>query len=159
MKVQIEALTKKLAVYESGQPVKRISLSGGTAVFPDLPENHWAYQYVKTLAAKGYLQGYPDGEFKGNRALTRYEYAAIIYRALQNGAPSDGDMARSVDEFGPELVKVQSIDRFRVDRISGKDTDRHKVERIRINDKDNRGENEYRDLYGSHIVRQSARKS
>jgi hypothetical protein len=106
---------------------------------------------VKTLAERGYLQGYPDGEFKGDRAMTRYEYAAIIYRALQNGAPSDGDMARSVDEFGPELVKVQNIDRFRVDRISGKDNDRHKVERVRINDKDNEAQNDYRDVYGSHI--------
>lgn len=153
MKEQIETLTKKLAVYESRPPVKGIPVSEGTAGFPDVPENHWAYQYVKTLASRGYLQGYPDGEFKGSKALTRYEYAAIIYRALQNGAPSDGDMARSVDEFGPELEKVKSIDRFRVDRISGKDNDRHKVERIRINDKDNSEQDDYRDLYGSHIVK------
>ncbi|WP_349687620.1 S-layer homology domain-containing protein [Acidaminococcus sp. DS4831] len=111
----IETLTKKLAVYESRPSFKGIPVSEGTAGFPDVPENHWAYQYVKSLAARGYLQGYPDGEFKGSKALTRYEYAAIIYRALQNGAPSDGDMTRSVDEFGPELEKVQSIDRFRVD--------------------------------------------
>lgn len=151
MKAQIEVLTKKLAAYESGQNVKAVPGSANSMMFPDVPENHWAYQYVKTLAERGYLQGYPDGEFKGDRAMTRYEYAAIIYRALQNGAPSDGDMARSVDEFGPELVKVQNIDRFRVDRISGKDNDRHKVERVRINDKDNEAQNDYRDVYGSHI--------
>lgn len=121
MKNQIETLTKKLAAYESGQPVKLAPIATGAMTFPDVPENHWAYEYVKNLAERGYLKGYPDGEFKGDRAMTRYEYAAIIYRALQNGAPSDGNMTRSVDDFGPELVKVQNIDRFRVDRISGKD--------------------------------------
>ena len=153
MKNQIEVLTKKLESYESGKPAGAVSVSAGAITFPDVPENHWAYAYVKSLADKGYLQGYPDGEFKGDRAMTRYEYAAIIYRALQNGAPSDGTMARSVDEFGPELVKVQNIDRFRVDRISGKDNDRNKVERVRINDKDNAAKNDYRDVYGSRIAK------
>ena len=151
MKNQIETLTKKLAAYESGQPVKLAPIATGTMIFPDVPENHWAYEYVKNLAERGYLKGYPDGEFKGDRAMTRYEYAAIIYRALQNGAPSDGNMTRSVDDFGPELVKVQNIDRFRVDRISGKDNDRHKVERVRVNDKDDKAQNVYRDVYGNHI--------
>lgn len=151
MKNQIETLTKKLAAYESGHPVKLAPIATGAMTFPDVPENHWAYEYVKNLAERGYLKGYPDGEFKGDRAMTRYEYAAIIYRALQNGAPSDGNMTRSVDDFGPELVKVQNIDRFRVDRISGKDNDRHKVERVRVNDKDDKAQNVYRDVYGNHI--------
>lgn len=151
MKNQIETLTKKLAAYESGQPVKLAPIATGAMTFPDVPENHWAYEYVKNLAERGYLKGYPDGEFKGDRAMTRYEYAAIIYRALQNEAPSDGNMTRSVDDFGPELVKVQNIDRFRVDRISGKDNDRHKVERVRVNDKDDKAQNVYRDVYGNHI--------
>lgn len=151
MKNQIETLTKKLAAYESGQPVKLAPIATGAMTFPDVPENHWAYEYVKNLAERGYLKGYPDGEFKGDRAMTRYEYAAIIYRALQNGAPSDGNMTRSVDDFGPELVKVQNIDRFRVDRISGKDNDRHKVERVRVNDKDDKAQNVYRDVYGNYI--------
>lgn len=151
MKNQIETLTKKLAAYESGQPVKLAPIATGAMTFPDVPENHWAYEYVKNLAERGYLKGYPDGEFKGDRAMTRYEYAAIIYRALQNGAPSDGNMTCSVDDFGPELVKVQNIDRFRVDRISGKDNDRHKVERVRVNDKDDKAQNVYRDVYGNHI--------
>ena len=151
MKNQIETLTKKLAAYESCQPVKLAPIATGAMTFPDVPENHWAYEYVKNLAERGYLKGYPDGEFKGDRAMTRYEYAAIIYRALQNGAPSDGNMTRSVDDFGPELVKVQNIDRFRVDRISGKDNDRHKVERVRVNDKDDKAQNVYRDVYGNHI--------
>lgn len=148
---QVAVLTKELEAYKSV-----IGNNGNASMkrninFPDVPENHWAYTYVQTLADKGYLKGYPDGEFKGDRALTRYEYAAIIYYALQNGAPSDGSMIRSMDEFGPEISKAQELDRFRVDRISGKDNDRHKVERIRVNDKDDKASNVFRDIYGSHI--------
>ena len=154
MKQQIAYLTQKLAAYEAaGQPAAKALPASGTMTFPDVPENHWAYQYVKYLTEHGYLQGYPDGEFKGDRALTRYEYAAIIYRALQNGAPSDGNMARAVDEFGPELTKVQAIDRFRVDRIAGKDSDRHKIERVRVNDQDHPDKGDYRDVYGSRIAK------
>ena len=118
---------------------------------PDVPKDHWAYDYVKSLADRGYLEGYPDGEFKGDRAMTRYEYATVIYRALQNGAPNDADMSRAVEEFKPELAKVQEVERFRVDRISGKDTDRHKVERVRVNDKNDKAAHELRDVYGSRI--------
>lgn len=121
--------------------------------FPDVPANHWAYEYVKDLADKGLVEGYPDGEFKGNRAMTRYEYAAIIYRALQLGAPIDGKMGRAINEFNPELTRLRDLDRTRVDRISGKDNDRHKVERLRVNNKDNKQTNDYRDVYGSHIER------
>ena len=125
--------------------------------FPDVPTDHWAYQYVKSLADRGYLVGYPDGEFKGDRALTRYEYAAIIYRALQNGAPVDDKMADILDEFEPELEHVQKAARFRVDRISGEDNDRHKVERVRVNDEDDKENKVYKDVYGGKI--QKAAKS
>lgn len=121
--------------------------------FPDVPANHWAYEYVKDLADKGLVEGYLDGEFKGDRAMTRYEYAAIIYRALQLGAPIDGKMGRAINEFNPELARLRDLDRTRVDRISGKDNDRHKVERLRVNNKDNKQTNDYRDVYGSHIER------
>ena len=121
--------------------------------FPDVPANHWAYEYVKDLADKGLVEGYPDGEFKGDRTMTRYEYAAIIYRALQLGAPIDGKMGRAINEFNPELARLRDLDRIRVDRISGKDNDRHKVERLRVNNKDNKQTNDYRDVYGSHIER------
>jgi hypothetical protein len=114
--------------------------------FPDVPKDHWAYQYVKTLADKGYITGYPDGTFKGDRAMTRYEYAAVIYRALQNGAPVDEKMAKVLDEFEPELDHIQKAARFRVDRISGKDEDRGKVERVRVNN-----DQEERDVYGGKI--------
>ena len=119
--------------------------------FPDVPKDHWAYQYVKSLADRGLLEGYPDGEFKGDRSMTRYEFAAIIYRALQNGAPVDGNMGKAMDEFSPEIEKVREAYRFRVDRVSGGDNDRHKVERVRVNNKDHKDKNEYRDVYGSHI--------
>ena len=119
--------------------------------FPDVPKDHWAYTYVKSLADRGYLEGYPDGEFKGDRAMTRYEYATVIYRALQNGAPNDSNMSRVVEEFKPELIKVQEVERFRVDRISGKDNDRHKIERVRVNDKNDKVNHQLRDVYGSHI--------
>lgn len=128
-----------------------VSMPTKDITFPDVPKDHWAYTYVKTLADKGYLAGYPDGEFKGDREMTRYEYATVIYRALQNGAPVDADMGRSLGEFGSEIEKVAEADRFRVDRISGKDGDRHKVERVRINDKNDKLNNDYRDVYGSHI--------
>lgn len=128
-----------------------VSMATKDITFPDVPKDHWAYTYVKSLADKGYLAGYPDGEFKGDREMTRYEYATVIYRALQNGAPVDADMGRSLGEFGSEIEKVAEADRFRVDRISGKDGDRHKVERVRINDKNDKLNNDYRDVYGSHI--------
>jgi len=119
--------------------------------FPDVPKDHWAYSYVKSLADRGLLEGYPDGEFKGDRSMTRYEFAAIIYRALQNGAPIDSDMAKAIGEFEPEINRIKDLDRIRVDRISGKDNDRHKVERVRINNESNKETGDYRDVYGSHI--------
>ena len=119
--------------------------------FPDVPKDHWAYSYVKSLADRGLLEGYPDGEFKGDRSMTRYEFAAIIYRALQNGAPIDSDMAKAISEFDPEINRIKDLDRTRVDRISGKDNDRHKVERVRVNNESNKEKGDYRDVYGSHI--------
>ena len=119
--------------------------------FPDVPKDHWAYSYVKSLADRGLLEGYPDGEFKGDRSMTRYEFAAIIYRALQNGAPIDSDMAKAIGEFDPEINRIKDLDRTRVDRISGKGNDRHKVERVRVNNESNKEKGDYRDVYGSHI--------
>lgn len=151
--------TVEMLKNQNAQILQTLKLQGTTAVkplegnFSDVPETHWAYQYVEGLRERGYLQGYPDGEFKGDRTMTRYEYAAIIYRALQNGAPVDAGMARSVEEFKPELTQVQEAERFRVDRISGKDNDRHKVERVRVNSKENKEKKEYRDVYGSRIQR------
>ena len=129
----------------AGQPVRNVE-------FPDVPKDHWAYSYVKSLADRGLLEGYPDGEFKGDRSMTRYEFAAIIYRALQNGAPVDGNMGKAMEEFGPEMEKVREAYRFRVDRISGEDNDRNKVERVRVNNEGNKEKGDCRDIYGSHIA-------
>ena len=129
----------------AGQPVRNVE-------FPDVPKDHWAYSYVKSLADRGLLEGYPDGEFKGDRSMTRYEFAAIIYRALQNGAPVDGNMGKAMEEFGPEMEKVREAYRFRVDRISGGDNDRNKVERVRVNNEGNKEKGDCRDIYGSHIA-------
>jgi len=117
-----------------------------TAEFPDVPRNHWAYQYISQLAGNGILVGYPDGTFKGDVKMTRYEFATMLYRALQNGAPIDDNMKRAMNEFGPELQNIR-LNHFRVDRISGADNDRHKTERVRVN---NEPKNE-RDVYGSRI--------
>ena len=119
-----------------------------TAEFPDVPQNHWAYQYISQLAGNGILVGYPDGTFKGDVKMTRYEFATMLYRALQNGAPIDENMKRALHEFGPELQNIR-LNHFRVDRISGDDNDRHKTERVRVN---NEPENQ-RDVYGSRIYK------
>ena len=117
-----------------------------TAEFPDVPRNHWAYQYISQLAGNGILVGYPDGTFKGDVKMTRYEFATMLYRALQNGAPIDDNMKRAMNEFGPELQNI-SLNHFRVDRISGADNDRHKTERVRVNNEPKT----QRDVYGSRI--------
>ncbi|EEX69743.1 ESPR-type extended signal peptide-containing protein [Mitsuokella multacida] len=146
---QLEALVGKQGT--AAAPKRR------SILFPDVPENHWAYAYVKKLADRGLLEGYPDGEFKGDRTITRYEFAAIFSRALENGASVDTDMERMSEEFEPEIREL-SLNRFRVDRVEGKDNDRHKIERVRVNDRDElvkqkNGEQKkrYRDVYGSVI--------
>ena len=117
-----------------------------TAEFPDVPRNHWAYQYISQLAGNGILVGYPDGTFKGDVKMTRYEFATMLYRALQNGAPIDDNMKRAMNEFGPELQNIR-LNHFRIDRISGADNDRHKTERVRVNNEPKT----QRDVYGSRI--------
>ena len=153
---EVEDLKAIVKVQSAEIKAMRGAMQSGTSVmkdvnFPDVPKDHWAYSYVKSLADRGLLEGYPDGEFKGDRSMTRYEFAAIIYRALQNGAPIDSDMAKAIGEFDPEINRIKDLDRTRVDRISGKDNDRHKVERVRVNNESNKEKGDYRDVYGSHI--------
>ena len=95
-------------------------------IFPDVPENHWAYDYVATLAGNGVIVGYPDGQFGGDRMMTRYEMAALIYRAMQNGAAADERMARALKEFEPEL------ERIRVDTISKNKDGTPDIQRVRV---------------------------
>ena len=105
-------------------------------LFPDVPENHWAYEYIGRLAAAGIVEGYPDGMFNGNRMMSRYEFAAMLYRALEKGVKLDHKLVR---EFEPEMGRIH------VARISGADGDRGKIERVRVYDGDNR------DHYGSKL--------
>ena len=105
-------------------------------LFPDVPENHWAYEYIGRLAAAGIIEGYPDGMFNGNRMMSRYEFAAMLYRALEKGVKLDHKLVR---EFEPEMGRIH------VARISGADGDRGKIERVRVYGGDNR------DHYGSKL--------
>ena len=68
--------------------------------FPDVPENHWAYEAVSRLAGNGIVEGYEDGKYHGERQMTRYEMAEIIYNALSKGAKAEKKL---VEEFRPEL--------------------------------------------------------
>ena len=113
-------------------------------VFPDVPENHWAYNMVQDLAYKGIVVGYPDGNFSGDRTLTRYEFAVALDRAISAGYMNP-ELGRAIKEFKVELDQVQKGMRFRVDRVSGKDAATNKVERVRVN-KDNT-----RDNYGTIV--------
>ena len=114
-----------------------------TAMFPDVPENHWAYEYVEDLQKRGALKGYPDGLFKGDRAMTRYEFAAMLDRLVRSGVTLDSKIAK---EFEPELGRIY------VERISGQDNDRNKIERVRVNNSDSKyPEGKNRDVYGSKI--------
>ena len=101
-----------------------------SALFPDVAENHWAYQYVTVLAKKGLLEGYPDGEFKGDRMMTRYEFAAIVYRIVESGAGSmDPELSKLVKEFSPELQYI------RIDTIHRDDNGQPTVQRVRVKDR------------------------
>lgn len=73
--------------------------------FPDIPENHWAYEAVSTLAGNGIVEGYPDGDYHGDRTMTRYEMAMIIYNALKRGVQADMKLVR---EFQPELSMIEA---------------------------------------------------
>lgn len=113
-------------------------------VFPDVPENHWAYMMVQDLAYKGIVVGYPDNNFSGDRTLTRYEFAVALDRAISAGYMNP-ELGRAIKEFKPELDSIYSNMRFRVDRESGKDGSINKVERVRVN------KDSARDNYGTIV--------
>ena len=123
---QQSALIDKLTGVNAGE------LSGSDDLFPDVPVNHWAYEYVTRLKQAGILTGYPDGNFVGDRMMTRYEFAAIVYRAIMAGAaanPSlnkDGTLDRLAKEFSSEMKYIR-IDTIRKDR-NGRPT----IQRVRV---------------------------
>ena len=95
-----------------------------TTLFPDVSSNHWAYEAVSDLSRRGLVEGYPDGTFGGDRLLTRYEFAQIVYRALQNGVQVDEQL---VTEFSPEMAL------FRVDTVARNNQGQPTIERVRVN--------------------------
>ena len=97
-----------------------------TTLFPDVASNHWAYEAVSDLSRRGLVEGYPDGTFGGDRLLTRYEFAQIVYRALQNGVQVDEQL---VTEFSPEMAL------FRVDTVAKNHQGQPTIERVRVNKK------------------------
>ena len=97
-----------------------------TTLFPDVAVNHWAYEAVSDLSRRGLVEGYPDGTFGGDRLLTRYEFAQIVYRAIQDGVTVDD---RLVTEFSPEMAL------FRVDTVAKNAQGEPTIERVRINKK------------------------
>ena len=119
MRKELEDLRALIADQAAGRQLDLSKLQ----LFPDTPENHWAYDYVATLAGNGLLEGYPDGNFKGDRELTRYEVAAILYRAMTNGAQLT---ERALKEFAPEL------NRIRVDTISHHSDGTPSIQRVRV---------------------------
>ena len=97
-----------------------------TTLFPDVAANHWAYEAVSDLSHRGLVEGYPDGTFGGDRLLTRYEFAQIVYRAIQDGVTVDD---RLVTEFSPEMAL------FRVDTVAKNAQGEPTIERVRVNKK------------------------
>ena len=97
-----------------------------TTLFPDVASNHWAYEAVSDLSRRGLVEGYPDGTFGGDRLLARYEFAEIVYRALQNGVQVDEQL---VTEFSPEMAL------FRVDTVAKNSQGQPTIERVRVNKK------------------------
>ena len=127
---------KKTVALQNAQIQKLTTLLNGvagtnmkadrTTLFPDVPSNHWAYEAVSDLSRRGLVEGYPDGTFGGDRLLTRYEFAEIVYRAIQNGVQVNEQL---VTEFSPEMAL------FRVDTVATNHQGQPTIERVRVNKK------------------------
>ena len=94
-----------------------------TKLFPDVEKNHWAYKEMAQLYGNGMVEGYPDGEFKGDRMMSRYEFAMVVYREMQKGARLS---ERLLNEFEPEL------ERIRVDTIAKDKNGNPTIQRVRV---------------------------
>lgn len=118
LRKELEGLKSDLLDANAGKKLDTSKLQ----LFPDVPKNHWAYEYVSTLKGNGALTGYPDGEFKGDRPMTRYEFATMLYKAMLEGATLSD---RILKEFAPEL------ERFTVDTVHQDKDGKPTVERVR----------------------------
>ena len=118
LRKELEVLKSALLDMHAGKKMDTSKLQ----LFPDVPKNHWAYEYVTTLKGNGMLTGYPDGDFKGDRCMTRYEFATMLYNAMLEGATLPEQM---LQEFAPEL------ERFTVDTVHQDKQGKPTVERVR----------------------------
>lgn len=118
LRKELEGLKSALLDVNAGKKVDTSKLQ----LFLDVPKNHWAYEYVSTLKGNGVLTGYPDGEFKGDRPMTRYEFATMLYKAMLEGATLSDKILK---EFAPEL------ERFTVDTVHQDKDGKPTVERVR----------------------------
>ena len=118
LRKELECLKSALLDVNAGKKLDTSKLQ----LFPDVPKNHWAYEYVSTLKGNGALTGYPDGEFKGDRPMTRYEFATMLYKAMLEGATLSDKILK---EFAPEL------ERFTVDTVHQDKDGKPTVERVR----------------------------
>ena len=118
LRKELEGLKSALLDVNAGKKLDTSKLQ----LFPDVPKNHWAYEYVSTLKGNGMLTGYPDGEFKGDRPMTRYEFATMLYKAMLEGATLSDKILK---EFAPEL------ERFTVDTVHQDKDGKPTVERVR----------------------------
>lgn len=118
LRKELEGLKSALLDANAGKKLDTSKLQ----LFPDVPKNHWAYEYVSTLKGNGALTGYPDGEFKGDRPMTRYEFATMLYKAMLEGATLSDKILK---EFAPEL------ERFTVDTVHQDKDGKPTVERVR----------------------------
>lgn len=130
MAKEIKALNEKVSMLESALAKTNPSIladGGKSVLFPDVSENHWAYEYVTKLGKEGIVEGYPDGTFGGDRMMTRYEFATIVYRIMQSGRVSQSDdMDHLVKEFMPELQYI------RIDVVSKHKDGTPDIERVRV---------------------------
>ena len=118
LRKELEGLKSALLDVNAGKKLDTSKLQ----LFPDVPKNHWAYEYVSTLKGNGALTGYPDGEFKGDRPMTRYEFATMLYKAMLEGATLSDKILK---EFAPEL------ERFTVDTVHQDKDGKPTIERVR----------------------------
>lgn len=116
---ELEAMKSAMLDANAGKKIDTSKLQ----LFPDVPQNHWAYEYVAQLAGNGMIEGYPDGNFAGDRPMTRYEFAAILYRAMTKGAVLSDKI---LSEFSHEL------EYFTVDTIAKDKAGNPTIQRVRI---------------------------
>ena len=122
LRAEVEVLRQAIVGVGQGQELDSMKMK----LFPDIAKNHWAYEAVEELTKQGLLEGYPDGTFGGDRMMTRYEFAEIVYRAMQKGLNVNEKL---IQEFEPEL------ERFRIDVISKDKNGNPVIERVRVNEK------------------------